>query len=106
MLWSVVEVTPSGLLSSRYTERGLELATSFCPYTSTSSPSRTMSPRTATRPLIRAAPASMARSASRRLQSPWLLMYLLRRVPDSMLLRKYFGMQAKESARPFGPALP
>jgi hypothetical protein len=48
----------------------------------------------------------MARSASRRLQMPWLLMYLLRRVPDSMLLRKYFGMPAKESAGLFGPAQP
>src|SRR6476620_5561341 len=75
---SVVQVMPLGLLSIRYT--GAFFLGSGSPSTSTLSPGFTRVPFQASSPLMVTRACSMYWSASRRLQKPVSLMYLLRLV--------------------------
>ena len=79
-----VQVSPLGLLKARMTSPFL-VPTGF-PSTATTSPSETLSPRTATLPLMVTLPSSTSLSAARREATPASLMYLLRRVPSGMAI--------------------
>ena len=77
-----VQVRPLGLLNARMTS--LLFAPTGFPSTATTSPSETLSPRTATLPFMVTLPSSTSLSAARRDATPASLMYLLRRVPSGM----------------------
>ena len=77
---SVVEVTPTGLLSAIKITFSALRGSSSLPFTRTRSPTRTWSPTTALRPLISTTPFSMKRSASRREHSPLSLINLFNRM--------------------------
>src|SRR5574344_1655652 len=77
-----VQVIPLGLWNTRIMSSST-LDTTF-PSPATSSPSKTLSPTTATLPLMVILPSSTMRSAALREATPASLMNLLRRVPSDM----------------------